>query len=75
MNPRDLCVFRLIALSHFVCLCPAISPELLSYHFEAYLLSALKVYGKNDENGVTLTICIEDHQFQPKNFWFVLDLS
>jgi len=27
------------------------------------------VYGANTDDGVTLTICIEDHQFQPKNFW------
>lgn len=27
------------------------------------------VYGKNDDDGITLTICIEDHQYQPKNFW------
>lgn len=27
------------------------------------------VFGKSQGNQVTLTICIEDHQFQPKNYW------
>ena len=30
------------------------------------------MYGANTDDGVTLTICIEDHQFQPKNFWYDL---
>lgn len=27
------------------------------------------MFGKSQGNQVTLTICIEDHQFQPKNYW------
>ena len=34
-----------------------------------FLLSPFKVYGKDAGDGVTLTICIEDHNFQAHNFW------
>eukprot|EP00794_Sanderia_malayensis_P006073 gene6073-6775_t len=27
------------------------------------------VYGKSSDQGVTLTVCIEDHMYQPHNFW------
>lgn len=32
-------------------------------------LQVSSVFGKSQGNQVTLTICIEDHQFQPKNYW------
>lgn len=27
------------------------------------------VFGKLQGNQISLVICIEDHQFQPKNYW------
>jgi len=46
----------------------------LQEHFTAYTANHYKhgvcsVFGKTVSGTVMLTACIEDHQFQPKNFW------
>jgi capping protein alpha len=38
----------------------------LTSHFPA---GNLTVYGKSSGDEVTLTVCLEDHKFNPKNFW------
>jgi len=34
-----------------------------------YPSGAMSVYGATSGSEITITVCIEDHQFQPKNFW------
>lgn len=34
-----------------------------------YKNGVCSVFGKNQNNSITLIACIEDHQFQPNNFW------
>ncbi|XP_023168682.2 F-actin-capping protein subunit alpha [Drosophila hydei] len=41
----------------------------LAYTANHYRHGVSSVFGKSQGNQVTLTICIEDHQFQPKNYW------
>lgn len=41
------------------------------YVLQHYRHGVCSVFVKSDDNMVTLTACIEDHQFQPKNFWYV----
>jgi len=40
-----------------------------SYVKDHYPNGAYTVYGATSGDDVTLTICIEDHSFQPQNFW------
>lgn len=48
----------------------ALDTEFLQYTRNHYKDGVCSVVGKNQGGGViTLTACIEDHQFQPKNFW------
>ncbi|TDG50907.1 hypothetical protein AWZ03_002562 [Drosophila navojoa] len=41
----------------------------LAYTANHYRHGVCSVFGKSQGNQITLTICIEDHQFQPKNYW------
>lgn len=41
------------------------SPVFISFVFLAYLTVHSQVYGKPD----SVVVCIEDHKFQPQNFW------
>ncbi|EDW01312.1 F-actin-capping protein subunit alpha [Drosophila grimshawi] len=41
----------------------------LAYTANHYRHGVSSVFGNSQGNQVTLTICIEDHQFQPKNYW------
>ncbi|KAJ8047808.1 F-actin-capping protein subunit alpha [Holothuria leucospilota] len=43
--------------------------ELKAYRSEHYKHGNIGAFGRSSGNSVTLIACIEDHQFQPKNFW------
>lgn len=49
----------------------ALDLEALQYTANHYRHGVCSVFGRNDAsaNEVTLNLCIEDHQFQPHNFW------
>lgn len=47
----------------------ALDTEFLQYTRNHYKDGVCSVVGKNQGGVVTLMACIEDHQFQPKNFW------
>lgn len=46
-----------------------VDDTLRKYIKNHYPHGVLTVYGKSSADDITLTICIEDHQFQPQNFW------
>lgn len=47
----------------------ALDLETIAYTANHYRHGVSSVFGRSHGNQITLTICIEDHQFQPKNFW------
>ncbi|XP_016910154.1 F-actin-capping protein subunit alpha [Apis cerana] len=47
----------------------ALQDEITTYTQSHYRHGACSVFGKSQGGNITLTACIEDHQFQPKNFW------
>ncbi|KAL6256069.1 F-actin-capping protein subunit alpha [Pogonomyrmex barbatus] len=47
----------------------ALQEEITNYTQNHYRHGACSVFGKSLGGNITLTACIEDHQFQPKNFW------
>ncbi|ENN79256.1 hypothetical protein HUJ04_005143 [Dendroctonus ponderosae] len=47
----------------------ALDAEFTQYTKNHYKDGVSTVIGRNNGGVVTLTACIEDHQFQPKNFW------
>lgn len=47
----------------------ALDSEFANYTRNHYKDGVCCVLGRNQSGLVTLTACIEDHQFQPKNFW------
>lgn len=49
----------------------ALDTEAIQYTANHYRHGVSSVFGKKDPetNQITLSLCIEDHQFQPHNFW------
>jgi capping protein (actin filament) muscle Z-line, alpha len=47
----------------------ALDSELTQYTANHYKHGVSSVFAKSSGGAVTLIACIEDHQFQPKNFW------
>ncbi|XP_046984956.1 F-actin-capping protein subunit alpha [Schistocerca americana] len=47
----------------------ALDAEFSHYIASHYKHGVCSVFGKSDGDEITLTACIEDHQFQPKNYW------
>lgn len=47
----------------------SLEEAMLNYCKEHYFDGVCSVFGSHQNGLITLTACIEDHQFQPKNFW------
>lgn len=47
----------------------ALDIETIAYTANHYRHGVASVFGRSSNGQITLSICIEDHQFQPKNFW------
>lgn len=47
----------------------AIESEVTNYSLNHYKHGVPAVFSKNTEDGKMIVACIEDHQFQPKNYW------
>lgn len=47
----------------------ALDVEAIAYTANHYRHGVSSVFGRSQGSQITLTICIEDHQFQPNNFW------
>ncbi|XP_018795941.1 PREDICTED: F-actin-capping protein subunit alpha [Bactrocera latifrons] len=47
----------------------ALDLETVNYTNSHYRNGVSSVFGKTQGGQITLTVCIEDHQFQPKNYW------
>ncbi|KDR15521.1 F-actin-capping protein subunit alpha [Zootermopsis nevadensis] len=47
----------------------AIESELTTYTMDHYKNGVCSVFGKSHQSGSTVMACIEDHQFQPNNYW------
>lgn len=47
----------------------ALDIETLAYTANHYRHGVSSVFGRSQNGQITLNVSIEDHQFQPKNFW------
>ncbi|KAK2177632.1 hypothetical protein NP493_588g00003 [Ridgeia piscesae] len=47
----------------------ALESSMTEYVHNHYKHGTVTVYANTDEGNITLTTCIESHQFSPKNFW------
>lgn len=47
----------------------ALDVETIAYTASHYRHGVSSVFGRSQGNQITLTVCIEGHQFQPNNFW------
>ncbi|XP_023221557.1 F-actin-capping protein subunit alpha-like [Centruroides sculpturatus] len=48
----------------------ALQDAWIRYMQDHYRQGVCSVFGNSDGNNITLIACIEDHQFQPKNYWY-----
>jgi len=46
-----------------------VDTALRTYCKQHYPHGSMSVYGKSEGSDIKLVVCIEDHQFEPKNFW------
>ena len=53
----------------------ALEEELSLYVGGHFPHGVCAVYARNQGSAITITACIEDHQFQPKNFWWAFFFS
>ncbi len=49
----------------------ALERDFQTYVGDHYKHGAAAVYGRSEDDNVTLICCTESHQFNPKNFWCV----
>jgi len=47
----------------------AIETEVTAYAMNHFRHGVSATFSKNAEDGKSIVVCIEDHQFQPKNYW------
>ncbi|KAK4885105.1 hypothetical protein RN001_001376 [Aquatica leii] len=47
----------------------ALDTEFVQYTRNQYKDGVSSVFGRSSAGIITITACVEDHQFQPKNFW------
>ena len=47
----------------------ALEHEYLNYVSDHYKHGAAAIYGRSEDDNITLVCCTESHQFNPKNFW------
>lgn len=50
----------------------AFETEFTSYTSLHYKNGTCSVFAKNEDSSTVITACIENHEFQAKNFWFVI---
>ena len=48
----------------------AIEAEVTAYALNHYKHGICSVFSTTTEEGKAIVVCVEDHQFQPKNFWY-----
>ena len=49
----------------------AIDAEAMAYALNHYRHGICSTFSSVTDQGKAIIVCIEDHQFQPKNYWFV----
>lgn len=49
----------------------ALESEFDTYVKNHFRQGVMSVFGKWESGQTTLVVCIEDHQFQPKNYWYI----
>merc|ERR1712079_740630 len=47
----------------------AVEAEVTEYCLQHYRHGVCSTFSKKTDEGQTIVCCIEDHQFQPKNYW------
>ena len=48
-----------------------VETEVTGYCLNHYKHGVCSVFSVNSEEGAAIVACVEDHQFEPKNYWFV----